>query len=128
MSTGSRIAIGLVALLCAVGFFITALDPSGLPAGAAVFYGMAAFCVIIAIACFFPKTHPITLRIIGTMICLAYFAYVLDSIRNQNLVRAMVGFIIWGIPSGYLAIMGKYPSWGGGSQGLNAKQNSSRHK
>ena len=122
MSLGARIAIGVVALLCAFGFLITALDPSsGLPAGPLVFYGMALLFVVIAIACFFPKSHPITLRIIGTVIFIAYVLYVLDSFHNQNLGRAILGLLVWGLPSGYLAIMGKYPSWGKGAVAINSK-------
>ena len=123
MSMGARIAIGVVALLGAVGFLILAQDTSGLPAGAYVFYGLAALCVVIAIACFFPKSHPITLRIIGTAICLTYIYYVADSFGTENLVRAIVGFFVWGLPSGYMAIMGQYPSWGKLSAGFNSKQN-----
>jgi len=37
MSVGARIAIGVVALLGAVGFSIAAQDTGGLPAGAYVF-------------------------------------------------------------------------------------------
>ncbi len=123
MSFGSRIAIGIVSLVCAAGFLMTALHPSGLPAGAFVFYGMAAFCVVIAIACLLPQSHPLTLRIIGAMIFCAYVAYVSDSFRTSNLIRAMVGFLVWGIPSSYLAIVGNYPWWGKASQGFNTKQN-----
>lgn len=126
MSLGSRIAIGIVALLSAVGFWMMALDPSGLPAGASVFYGMAAFCVVIAIACFFPQSHPITLRMIGAMIFCAYIGYLHTSFGTQNLSQAMMGFLVCGIPSGYLAIMGKYPSWGRGSEAFNAKQSKNR--
>lgn len=126
MSQGSRIAIGIVALLSALGFFITALDPEGLPAGATEFYGMAALCVIIAVACFFPQTHRVTLRIIGTAIFCGYVVYVYDSFQTQNFARAIRGFLFWGIPSGYLAIMGKYPSWAKASAGLNAKQKNNR--
>ncbi|HLO52172.1 MAG TPA: hypothetical protein VK211_27480 [Kamptonema sp.] len=126
MSKGSRIAIGIVALLCALGFFMTALDPSGLPAGANVFYGMTGLCVTIAIACFFPKSHPITLRIIGATIFFFYAYYVIDSFRNQNLSRAIAGFFIWGLPSGYLAIAGKYPSWGKAGEVFNSEPNNKR--
>lgn len=122
MSKSSRIVIGIFALLVAVGFFITALNPEGLPMGAAGFYAMAVLFVIVAIACFFPKTHPFTLRIIGTVIFCGYAAYAYDSFQTQNFSRAIKGFIFWGIPSGYLAIMGKYPSWGKASAGLNGKQ------
>ena len=126
MSKSSRIIIGIVALLGAVGFFITALEPEGLPTGVAGFYAMAALFVIIAVACFFPKTHPITLRMIGMVIFCGYVAYVYDSFQTQNFSRAIKGLIFWGLPSGYLAIMGTYPSWGKASAGLNGKQEKSR--
>lgn len=120
MSIGSRIAIGVVSLVCAAGFFKTALAPSGLPAGAFVFYGIATLFVVIAIACFFPQSHPVTLRIIGATIFCTYVWYVVASFPTQNLSRAIIGFFVWGVPSGYLAIAGKYPLWGKGSQGFNA--------
>ena len=112
VSAGSRIIIAAISLVCAAGFFLTALDPSGLPAGSHVFYGLAAFCVVVAIACLFPKSHPITLRMIGTIIFCIYVAYVGDSLHSHNLVRALVGLIVIGLPAGYLGIKGKYPSWG----------------
>lgn len=65
MSMGARIAIGVVALICGFSFFITALDTSSLLAKPADFYKIAMLCVVIAIACFFPKSHPFTLRIIA---------------------------------------------------------------
>lgn len=126
MSKGARITIGIFALLGAVGFFMTALDPEGLPTGAAGFYAMAILFVIIAVACFFPKTHPFTLRMIGMVIFCGYAAYVYESFQTQNLPRAVMGFVVWGLPSGYLAIMGKYPSWGEASAGLNGKQKNNR--
>lgn len=100
MSLGSRIVIAAVSLVCALMFFLTALDPSGLPAGAIVFYGMAAVCVIIAVACLFPKSRPVTLRIIGGLILSAYIAYMVDSFQTQNFARSVMGFFVWGLPSG----------------------------
>lgn len=119
MSLGARIAIAAISLVCALMFVLTALDPSGLPAGALVFYGLAAFCVIIAVACLFPKSHPITLRLIGALVCSAYIVYMVDSFQTQNFGRAAVGFLVWGLPSGYLAVAGKYPAWGTGAAGFN---------
>ena len=124
MSKGSRIAIGLVAAISAIGFWMTARNPpEHLPNGAMEFYGMTVLAITIAIACFFPKTHPVTLRIIGTSIFVGYVAYVVDSFQTRELIRAIVGLILWGIPSGYLAIMGTYPDWGWGSEGFNATKN-----
>lgn len=118
MSAGSRIIIAAISMICAAGFYLTALDPSDLPAGAHVFYGMAMLCVVIAIASLFPKSHPITLRMIGTIIFCGYITYVIDSIQTYHLVRALVGLIICGFPAGYVAIKGRYPRWGELSQVL----------
>ncbi|MBW4663293.1 MAG: hypothetical protein KME01_03690 [Chroococcus sp. CMT-3BRIN-NPC107] len=56
MSIESRIAIGVVSLVWAASFFMTALDPSGFLARAFVFYRIAALGVVIAIAYFFPQS------------------------------------------------------------------------
>ncbi|MEO0378611.1 MAG: hypothetical protein AAF329_29270 [Cyanobacteria bacterium P01_A01_bin.17] len=128
MSLGSRIVIAAVSFVCALMFFLTALDPSGLPSGALVFYGMAAVCVIIAVACLFPKSHPVTLRLIGGLILSAYVIYVFDSFQTQNFTRAVVGFLVWGLPSGYLAVTGKYPSWGKGAAGFNGAEKNTPRK
>ena len=112
MSFGSRLVIALVSLVCALMFWLTALDTSGLPAGPIVFYGMAFICVIIAIACLLPKSHPITLRIIGITIFSIYALYVADSRTPKTLIQAFMGFLTFGMPSGYLAIFGTYPTWG----------------
>ena len=122
MSRGSRIAIGIAALLSAAAFLKSAFNPIGLPVGAIVFYGMALFCGIIAMACFFPKGNPVTLRIIGVVIFSSYIIYWCSSFGTQNFTRATIGFLMWGIPSGYLAVKGKYPSWGYGAAGFNANQ------
>lgn len=119
MSAGSRIIIAAISLVCAAGFFMTALDPSGLPADPHSFYGLAALCIVIAIASLSPKSHPITLRMIGTIIFCGYMAYVGDSINNGNLGRALFGLGICGLPAGYLAIKGTYPTWDKLSQGLH---------
>jgi hypothetical protein len=105
---------------------MTALNPGSFRAGPLVFYGMSVLCATIAIACFFPQTHPITLRIIGTTIFVAYVVYAVDSFGSKNFGRALLGFAIWGLPSGYLAIAGKYPSWGTGTQAFNSKSNDKR--
>ncbi|WP_146138579.1 hypothetical protein [Chamaesiphon polymorphus] len=128
MSRGSRIAIGIAALLSAAAFLKSAFNPVGLPTGAMTFYAMALFCGIIAMACFFPKGHPVTLRIIGSVILGSYITYVCSSFGTPNFGRSVIGLFMWGIPSGYLAIKGKYPSWGFGSAGFNANERKNTRK
>jgi hypothetical protein len=109
MSDGSRLAIGIVAIIGAIGFLKTALNPVGVAAPSIVFQILAALFAFIAIACFCPKSHPITLRIIGAAIFLSYSRYVLISFNTDNFERSLDGFRVWALPSGYLAIFGKYP-------------------
>ncbi len=119
MSAGSRIIIAAISMVCAAGFFMTALDSSGLPADPHTFYGLAAVCVIIAIACLSPKSHPITLRMLGTIIFCGYMGYVGDSIHNGNFGQALLGLVFCGLPAGYLAIKGNYPTWDNLSQNFH---------
>ena len=53
MSKGARIAIGIVSLIGAFGFWLTAQDTEGLPSGPLMFYGLTTFFILIAIAMFF---------------------------------------------------------------------------
>ncbi|MEO0376771.1 MAG: hypothetical protein AAF329_19560 [Cyanobacteria bacterium P01_A01_bin.17] len=111
MSAGSRIIIAAIASVCAAGFFLTALDPNGL-ADSYAFYGCAVFCVVVAIASLSSKSHPITLRMIGTIIFYGYLTHVGSSLTHGHLGRALIGLLVCGLPAGYLAIQGKYLRWG----------------
>jgi hypothetical protein len=128
MSPISRSLIGIVALIGAIGFLLTALDPSGLPATSLVFHGMAALFILIAVACFFPRSHPLTLRVIGAAIFFAYGSYLVSSFDTPNFSRALRGFAIWGMPSGYLMVVGNYPIWGKGAAGINSTDASQSRK
>ena len=120
MSFGARIVIAVVALVSAFMCFLAVLDTSGLPAGPIVFYGLSAICGIVAIACLFPKSHSVTLRLIGIVIFGTYIFYAFDSFQTRNFVRAIIGFLVWGLSSGYLAIAGRYPSWGTAEKGFKS--------
>lgn len=123
LSKGSRIAIGIVALVSALFFLLSALDPdSPFPGGPLAFYGLAILCVVIAIACIFPKSHPVTLRIIGTTIFVAYTSYLVHSFGSPGFFRALAGMFVFGIPSGYLAIFGKSPTWDAIAKDFKAKE------
>lgn len=113
MSRGACITVAIAMLLSAVGFMLTGIFlGADLPAGSWPFYGAAMFCVVIAIACLSKASRPVALRIIGTVIFLTYVDYVYDSIGEENLRQAIVGFFWWGLPSGYLTIWGQWPTWG----------------
>lgn len=123
MSRGAQIAIGVVALVCGASFAALALISGDLfPVGPWPFYGLAALCVALAAACFFRGSRPVTLRILGAVRFLTYLAYALGSLKELTAFRAIRAFCLWGLPSGYLAIHGGYPSWGGAAAAFGIKR------
>ncbi len=124
MSTGARVVLAVFVLICAAGFVVIGLSSGDLlAAGAWPFYGLAVFCVLIALACLLPSNRPVTLRIIGSVIFLAYLVYLYDSFGDLSVLRAIGGLCVWGVPSGYLAIRGTYPTWGKGSAAFRTEIN-----
>jgi hypothetical protein len=107
VSAGSRIILAAISLVCAAGFFLTALDVGSLAAEPSFFYGLAIFCVVVAIASLAPKTHPITLRMIGTIVFCGYAAS--NSWQSHHWMPALVGLFVCGVPAAYLALKGTYP-------------------
>jgi hypothetical protein len=140
MSTSLRLFLGVALILIALGFL--ALVPVFAAAGDAfpplTLYatgGLAVFCGLGAIACFSQASHPITIRIIGGIIFASSRLYVVDQAfeatqmpqRNQaanpanfrgarlsrpSLINSLMFFGLIGLPSGYAALRGGYPSWG----------------
>jgi hypothetical protein len=108
VSAGSRIIIAAISLVCSAGFFLTALDPSGLSGNAYIFYGLSVFCGLLAIASLSSRTHPITIRMIGTMLCCGYIAQLPHSWSAHPLFQVGTGLLLWGIPASYLAVTGRF--------------------
>lgn len=121
MSRFSRIVIGVATLLCAILFFMVALNPDEpfRSYGSAIL--LTVLCATTAVACFFPQTHSITLRIIGA----AIFIFIVVGLVDR-FFQAIIAFVVFGLPAGYLAIAGKYPPWGFGAEAFNSKQNDKR--
>lgn len=126
MSTGARVALAIATILSAAGFAVIGIvfGPE-LPSGPWPFYGLAAFCGLIALACLVRGSRPMTLRIIGAVVFLAYVFYAYDSIGDRNFFRAIAGFVVWGLPAGYVAIWGRYPVWGRASAAFRSEERDS---
>lgn len=123
MSRGAQVAIAVSALVFAASFLALALYAGALfPVGPWPFVGLSAFCGAIAVACLFPGSRPFTLRIVGVVIFLVYVAYVYDTREEMTVLRALRGLLIWGLPCGYLAIWGVFPSWGRASKAFGVEQ------
>jgi hypothetical protein len=68
MSPGSRIAIGVTALICGWGFRLSAMNPEGVAARPIVFHILTLLCVMTVIVCFFPNIHSIMRRMTSSFV------------------------------------------------------------
>ncbi len=147
MSRGSRWVIGALALLtgcvvlptglalgselpvlCRRGVSILATLPTGLALGSELpgrgvpVVGVGGVVLVTAVACLAPSSWPVTLRIIGVSVFLAFAAYLVASIGTPNVIRAIGGFVVIGLPFGVLGISGSYPRWGRGAAAVQREQ------
>lgn len=122
MSKGSRWAIGTVALLGAVAFWLSAIVSlaEGLQPWSAILFDclMATFATAIGLACFLPRSHAITLRIIGALVFVALASLLVNDIQKANEGqeqlhwRRVILVAVFGLPALYVALFGAYPLWG----------------
>jgi hypothetical protein len=112
MRTGARIAIGLAALIAGSYYLMSAIAPDNQTLS---FFLVTFFCIVMAITCFFPKTSPVTLRIIGAAIFIGCIAHLRQSILKHESASKLLGatlqLVTGGIPCLCIAITGRLPSW-----------------
>lgn len=117
LSFGTRIVIGVAAGFTAVCLTLLSLLLSGregvLPHASTGLFVIAAFCGIITVACFVRGSHPVTLRIIGGVVCLGVVIPFCNSILHGQLPPRglLVMPLIFGIPAGYMTITGRWLQW-----------------
>ncbi len=113
MSRGANLFLGIVMLFIGAGFVAIAITAGDImPAGPWPFYGCGLFCWLITLACVLPGSRQVTLRIIGAVVlavCLFCNVYALDDPRFP---KSLIATLVFGLPAGYVAITGRYPSWG----------------
>lgn len=113
MSKASQILLGVVFAGSALFFVWFGLaNGAMMPNGAVPFYGLAAFCGVVALACLVQGSRPVALRIIGAVICLTFVCYAVAVVGGKDFYRALAGCFVIGLPCGYLAVTGRYPYWG----------------
>ena len=128
MSRGAAITLGVACTLCGVAFLLV----PGMGVGASVIgmYLIASFCFLIAVACLIPHSRPVTVRIIAAIVLATCTWYVWD-VRGApwwptkpgqpSLGRALLAFLVFGLPAGYVTIRGAYPWWGRVAQAFGAE-------
>ncbi len=122
MSRTMRITIGGVAAFCAVSFLaIGWLTGGDSRTGPWPYLAMAFFMANLAVACFVTTSHPVTLRLLGAMIFALYLALSYRSLRSGNYSRSLGLLAFFGLPAGYLAIVGGLPVLGEDGWAFRAK-------
>ena len=105
--------LGVAALLCI--FLLvsgTAERAAELPPEdrSLLYWGTAAMvgvCLAIAAACFFPRSHPVSLRILGAIGIASSIFYLVENIREGRFIALGPALLFWLPGSLYLAIAGK---------------------
>ena len=128
MSSGVRITVGVVVLSCAVFFTLMAVavvidscqDNSifqGSPSATevvAVTVGLSVLGWALALVYLSPRSHPITLRILGAVLLLALLGYLVQGAlagERSTLVRFLLGLLCLGLPGLYMLVYGRIPLW-----------------
>ncbi len=121
MSATARWIIATVGALCAISFAAVAvLVPPGAMNRPGL-WGMAGFCSLIVVACFPGRFRLMAIRLLGASVCAVYIWYIIREVghplprlrsyrqSDTNLVNAIIGFIVFGIPGGLVALSGLLP-------------------
>jgi apolipoprotein N-acyltransferase len=115
MSAGARVTLAIACTLIGASFAIlAALSGDTFEGGPLPFYGLAALCALVALACLVPQTRPVTVRLIGGVV-FASCAWLLYSHAEGDMRGALAVFVVCGPPAGYAVVMGTNPPWGKGS-------------
>lgn len=117
MSRGARIALGIVLVAMALGFAAVGWLAAGVvedrfQVGMAA---LAGFSAVGAMACLWAASRPVTVRLVGLVVFLAFAAYLVDALVSgppEGRAEAAAGFVVLGVPAGFVAITGRYPRWG----------------
>lgn len=115
MSPAARWILGIAAIFFAVMVVPSAFDIPAL-------WCFVVFLLLIAVSCFSQRARPIAVRIIGASVFILFVWYVIGEIGKPSMPRAILGLLVWGLPGGYVAVTGKYPSWGRGVAAFNGSQ------
>jgi hypothetical protein len=113
VSAFPRIVLGVLCAIIAAGFFWAASYFRSHPTTSSTgLFAVGVFCALITAACLLPGVRGIALRIIGGTVFAVFVWYVIASIGSVDLLRALLGLVVLGLPGGYVAVMGRYPGWG----------------
>ena len=105
--------LGSCAILAAISLVMQAREilATRPPTNLTEFYFGTAFliglCLVSAIICFFPRSHPVTLRVIGVVGVISTLYYLYDSFHNHKFAQVGTALVFWLPGSIYLIMKGK---------------------
>ncbi len=134
MSRGARWSLGLAMILIAAGsagmpwylHWLTGLPVNLPPAMVGITLSLAIFPALIAVACFSRTVRPIAVRLIAATVLIMSLGYVASQIaafksiegelagpkNRPNLLNSIEFAMVFGLPSAYVLLIGRYPRWG----------------
>ncbi|MCL1468509.1 hypothetical protein [Argonema galeatum] len=113
MNRNFYIILGILSILAGISLIVQGREilVTRPPENPSLFYwgtaGLVGLCAIIAIFCFFPQSHPFTLRIIGAIGLVSTIYYLYDSFHNHKFAQVGTALLFWLPGSIYLILKGK---------------------
>jgi hypothetical protein len=113
MNKSIWIILGIFSILAGISLILAtpdrlaALPPDQHPKLIQGLVFLVGTCGIIALACFFPKSHPVTLRILGAYGVFACIFNLVEGIRQHNFSQFPMVLVFWLPGSIYLVVKGK---------------------
>jgi len=96
-----------ISLMLATPDRLAALPPDQHPKLIQGLFFFEGICGMIGLTCFFPKSHPVTLRILGAYGAAGCIFILVEGIRRHNFSQFPILFTFWLPGSIYLVVKGK---------------------
>jgi len=113
MSRTIWIILGILSILAGLLLILAAperlaaLPPDQHPKLILGLAGFVGLCGVIAVTCFFPKSYPVTLRILGAFGIAGCIFHLVEGVRQHNFTQFPILFVFWLPGSIYLVVKGK---------------------
>lgn len=123
MSAFSRWTIAVFCILGTIGLVVVCISSGVEPGQQRAFGVLGVFLMLIAVACFPGPGRAVAVRLLGATVfavCVGYIftesRHPLPAIQNYrrsepNPINAVIAFLLFGLPGGYVALWGKFPRW-----------------
>lgn len=95
-----------ISLITAIPERLAALPPDQHPKLLEGLVGMEGLCAVIAVTCFFPKSYPVTLRILGVLGIVGCLFNLVQGVQYREFSQFPIILVFWLPGSIYLVLKG----------------------